>query len=280
MTNIQKKGLLHSHNSGRSGSIQSIAKHSATAFSLLALLLPACTSTDTEVTSSEDGVDNVTATEVSNDTLDYTGQTVSIRGDVQEVLGDATFLMDDEQIFSGEEILIVNASGSPLLLPEGEGTDVQVTGEVHNFVIADVEKAYGIDFDPQLYTEYENQPAIIARSVALSPDSGDITESPETYYNKRIAVEGTVEEKMEPGIFKLDDEQLLGGEDLLVIATPDMRVDQEEDVTVVGVLRPFVKAEFERDYDLTWDLDFKQKIEAEYENKPVFVEEEVYPSAQ
>jgi hypothetical protein len=53
-----------------------------------------------------------------------------------------------------------------------------------------------------------------------------------------------------------------------------------EDVVVTGEIRPFIAAEFERDYELTWDLDVKRQLEAEYENKPVFIAKSIYPSAQ
>jgi hypothetical protein len=249
----------------------------ALALSLMAILLPACTN---ETTTREEALENVTTQQVSEETSNYVGETVTIRGDVNEVVGDASFLMDDEQLLGGEEILIVNASGEGITLPEGEGSQVQVTGEVKNFVIADIERDYGLDFDPNLYAEYEQKPAVIAQSIALSPDPGDITANPENYYYQRIAVQGEVEEIRSTGVFTVDEEQLFGGEDLLVItANPDPQVNENESVTIVGTLRPFVQAEFERDYDLTWDLDFKQEIEAEYENKPVFVADEIYPSA-
>ncbi|MEB3280427.1 MAG: hypothetical protein VKK42_16065 [Lyngbya sp.] len=249
----------------------------AIALSLMAILLPACTN---ETTTREQALENVTTQQVSEETSNYVGQTVTIRGDVNDVVGDASFLMDDEQLLGGEEILIVNASGEGITLPRGEGSQVQVTGEVRNFVIADLEREYGLDFDPNLYAEYEQQPAVIAQSIALSPDPGEITENPENYYYKRIAVQGEVEDIRQTGVFTIDEEQLFGGEDLLVITNnPDPRVNEDESVTVVGTLRPFVKAEFDRDYDLTWDLDFQQEIEAEYQNKPVFVADEIYPSA-
>jgi hypothetical protein len=251
----------------------------AIALSLMALLLPACTSS--EVTTREQATENVTAEEVADETSNYIGQTVTIRGDVEEVVGEASFLMNGEQTFGGgEEILIVNASGNKITLPEGEGTQVQVTGEVRNFVIAEIEREYNLDFEPNLYTEYEQQPALIAKSIALSPDPADLSQNPENYYYQRIAVQGEVEEIRSTGVFTLDEEKLFGSEDLLVITNnPDPRVNEDESVTIVGTLRPFVEAEFERDYNLTWDLDLKRKIEAEYENKPVFVADEVYPSA-
>ena len=51
-------------------------------------------------------------------------------------------------------------------------------------------------------------------------------------------------------------------------------------LVITGQVRPFVKAEFEQDYDLTWDLDVEEEIEAEYTDKPVLVVDSIYPSAQ
>lgn len=46
------------------------------------------------------------------------------------------------------------------------------------------------------------------------------------------------------------------------------------------MVRPFIKSEFERDYDLTWDLDFQEELEAEYTEKPVLVVDSIYPAAE
>ncbi|MDY7021213.1 MAG: hypothetical protein SWJ54_07610 [Cyanobacteriota bacterium] len=252
----------------------------AIALSLSALLLPAC-STTPEATTEEQAAENVTTEEVADETSDYINQTVTIRGDVKEVVGEGSFLMDENQVLGDDDVLIINTSGEPITLPEGEGTEVQVTGTVQNFVMADVERDYSLDLDPEIYTEYEQQPVVIAKSIALAPDPGDLSQNPEDYYYQRVAVQGEVEEIKSTGLFTIDEEQLFGDEDLLVFTfNPDPRVNENESVTVVGTLRPFVEAEFERDYDLTWDLDVKQTIEAEYENKPVFVADEIYPSAQ
>ncbi|WP_170943969.1 hypothetical protein [Leptolyngbya sp. BC1307] len=48
---------------------------------------------------------------------------------------------------------------------------------------------------------------------------------------------------------------------------------------VTGVLRSYIRSDFDRDYDLQWDLSVKENIEAEYEQKPVFVADSIYPSA-
>ncbi len=258
---------------------------STLAISLIAGLMGACAE-DTPVTQTPSGATNVQTEDVADDTANYIGQVVTIRSEPLDVVGDNSFTVSDEQFFGTEPILVINASGEPLLLPE-DGVDVQVTGEVRNFVIADIEREFGLTLDQTLYVDYEEQPAIIAQSIALAPEPGEITSNPEQYYGETLAVTGEVEDIQSGSAFTLDEEQLFGSEDLLVVyASPRDGVQQQlpavadgEEVAVTGVLRAFVLAEFERDYDLGWDLEFQEQLEAEYSNRPVLVATGIYPSA-
>lgn len=250
-----------------------------TAIVLAATMVSACTAAP-EATTAPAESSNVTSEDVIDETESLIGQSVSIRGEVKEAVGDASFLISDERLFVDEEILVINVSGQAIFLPELGESQVQVTGEVQPFILADIEAAYDLTLDPEIYADYEAQPAIIAQSIALAPDPGDITANPERYYNLVIAVEGKIEDVLAPDIFTLNEDKLFGGDDLLVIGTKDaLDIEDEAVVTVTGVLRPYVKAEFERDYELNWDLTVEEKIEGEYSEKPVFVAEEIYPSA-
>lgn len=219
---------------------------------------------------------NVTAEEVAEQTDAVKGQIVTVRSEVQQKVGETSFTLDND----GEEILVVNTSGKPFVLPEEDDLDIQVTGEVKTFTLVDIEKDYNLGLDPELYAEYETKPALLAKSLALAPDPGEITQNPEKFYDLDIAVEGEVEEVIDGTSFTLDEEQLFGAKDLLVINTPVTEALDGEVVTVTGKLRKFVLADFERDYDLTWDLDVKKKLEVEYSDKPVFVADSLYPTAK
>lgn len=244
------------------------------------LTISACAETPSETTTQEEATENVTTEELSDGAEGLIGETVSVRAEVEETVDDTSFLLEDDQIFGGEDVLVINASGEPFVLTEGDDTPVQVTGEVQQLVTAEFETEYGVALDPALYADYEDRPVIVAQSIALSPDPGDITGNPEEYYNKRIAVAGEIEEKLDDSTFTLDEEELFGGDDLLVISSAAAPQAQDgEKVTVTGVLRPYIKAEFETDYDLTWDASVQEQVEAEYSEKPVFVADEVYPSA-
>ena len=224
--------------------------------------------------------ENVTTEEVAEDTEDLIGQTVTIRSDALEVIEPATFTVGDDEFFGGEEILVINASGEIFELPEDD-TEVQITGEVAKLVFADIESEYGLGLDPELYVDYEDQPVIIAESLAPAPDPGEIAENPDQYYGQTLAVTGEVETVYSENTFTLDEDELFGGEDLLVVVTnpTEAPIEDGETVAVTGELRPFITSEFETDYDLTWDLDIQREIEAEYSERPVLVVERVYPSA-
>lgn len=225
---------------------------------------------------------NVELGELTGNIEEYVGQTVSVRGEAESAVGENAFLLQDDQLFGGEEVIVFNATGEPFLLPDDEPTEsVQITGEVQQLVLADLEREYNWTLEPELYTEYENRPAILAESIAFAPDPEEVSEEPEAYYNQTIAVEGAIGEQVAPNTFTIQEDQLFGGEEVLVIGTAPLQTyEAGEKVVITGVLRPFVAAEFERDYDLTWDLDVQEQIEANYTEKPVLVAEEVYPAAE
>ncbi len=263
--------------------IQKTLRHRAMVTGLLLAtsltVLSACAAPK-ETTTSQDKKENVTTEEVSKNADSMIGEEVSIRSEVEKTVGDASFLLEDKQLFGGEDILVINASGQPFTLTEGDDTDVQVTGTVQKMVAADLDKEYKLKLDPALYADYEGRPVVVAKSIALSPDPGDITSAPEKYYNKRIAVQGEVSSKLSPNTFTIQEQQLFNNENLLVVTqgtTPETQ--ENEQVAVTGVLRPYVKAEFDKDYDLNWDLSVQEKVDAEYTEKPVFVADSVYPSA-
>lgn len=251
----------------------------AIALALMAMLLPACT--NERLNAGNPAVEsNVTTEEVADETAELIGQTVTVRSEPVRKIAANTFTISDEEFFGSETILVVNASGKPLVLPTDDDTEVQMTGKVTKFVVADLNREYDLDLEPELYVEYEGKPAIIAQAIALAPEPGEITEDPSQYYGRTLAVTGEVENIVGPNAFTLDEDELIGASDLLVLtATPKQAIDDGEKVAVTGVLRQFVVADLERDYDLTWDLELRRKLEAEYSNKPVLIANSVYPSA-
>lgn len=230
---------------------------------------------DTETTAIEADVEAVAQSQIFNSAEESLGKVVSIRGEVREIVEETSFLLEDERVFGGEDVLIIN-NGEPIVLLDGNESDLQIIGIVQKLVLADFEREYGIKLDPALYAKYENRPIVIARSIVLAPGPGDLTRNPEQYFGQRIAVSGEVDDVLSSMVFALDEEQLFGGKDLLVISQMmTTRVEEDEEVVVTGVLRPYVKAEFERDYTLDWDTSVQAEVEAEYAGEPVFVADDL-----
>lgn len=262
---------------------------------LVLILISACGSTTPSTSdAATDAAANAAATpavsephdaaaEASSDLAQRIGQRVTVRNDIETWVGAIAFVLDDDQILGGQPPLVIHASGQPFDVPRQNDIEVQVSGTVERFVRADIAQRYGLDLPQEDYGAYEGQLAILAESVVLSPDPGDLTQQPDAYYGKRLAIAGEVEDVIAPNVFQLDEEQLFGAEDLLVIVInpeiPDVTTEEETEVTVTGILRPFQLAEFQRDYSLDWDRSLQRKIEAEYANKPVLVGQEVYVHA-
>lgn len=260
------------------------------ALALMAVVLPGCNNaleannrptTQPPVAQQQDN--NVTTEDVSENTQALIGQTVTIRSEPLQEIGTSTFTVNDEEFFGSEPILVVNSSGEPFTFPEDDDTEVQVTGEVRNLVVADLNREYDLDLDPDLYVDYENRPAIIAQSLAPAPEPGEIAENPQPYYGRTLAVTGEVETLYDSNTFTLDEDELFGGQDLLVLVrngnTANTPVQEEQTVAATGVLRPFVAADLEREYDFNWDEGFVRQLEAEYQTRPVLIVDRVYQSA-
>ncbi|MFM2060504.1 MAG: hypothetical protein RLZZ507_174 [Cyanobacteriota bacterium] len=250
------------------------------ALGAMVIMLPACEFEDRrEAFEPVPPADVVTET-VTDQTDQLIGKTVTIRSQPIRKISPSAFTIIDEDMFGPQNILVINATGEPFQLPETANTEVQVTGPVQRFNLAEINRNYNLNLQPNLYQEYENQPVIIAKSSALSPTPGELTTNPSAYYDKTLAVKGEIKDIQSPVVFTLHEEKLLGTTGLLVLQTKsEPRVNQGDKVVVTGVLRPFVVADLQRDYNLTWDLNLQRKLEAEYRNKPVFVATDVYLKA-
>jgi hypothetical protein len=260
----------------------------AIGLAIMAMFLPACANEEPRarlwVREPEPGVplveDNVTAEEVAEETGELIGQSVTVRSEVLRLMGPYSFTISSEQFFGREPILVINASGSPFVVPTG-GTEVQVTGEVRRFVFADIEREFGLELgDPNLYVDYESKPVIIAESSALAPEPEAIVANPTPFYKYDIAVEAGITDILSQTAFTLSENELIEGRELLVInATPGRVLSENQEVVVTGKLRPFVVADIVRDYDLGWDLALQRELDVRFSNKPVLVAKDVYPSA-
>lgn len=251
----------------------------AIALGLSALLLPGCTTNNEDI---REGRTNTTAEDVAGVSPDQTiGKEVTIRSETTKAVGKSGFVMTPQV---GKPILVINATGTPFVLPGGD-LPVQATGKVAEFVAADVEKEFGLALEDELYTDYERQPAIIAKSLALAPNPEDLAKAPTGYFDKKIAVEGDLR-KLEdtPNAFALFEEGWVDDVGVLVISVDrnlkakGSPLQEGENVVVTGVARQ-ADAKFLQDANLGWDAAKINEFVSRYSNRPVIVADGVYPSA-
>lgn len=99
----------------------------------------------------------------------FVDQTVTVRGEINELLGLTGFLLEDNDdlIDLDQEYLpVVDVFTAGNMLTGLElDSDVVVTGTIRTFVLADFEAEYDFDFDDDLYADYENQPVLVADTI-------------------------------------------------------------------------------------------------------------------
>ena len=110
-----------------------------------------------------------------------------------------------------------------------------ITQDEQNVTINEVnnnlEELIGQTVTVRSEAEVTEEPNSFLLTMALAPEPGELTENPQAFYQQPIAVEGTVAEIRAPGIFTMHDEELFGGEDLLVLnVLPEKPVQEGETV--------------------------------------------------
>lgn len=226
------------------------------------------------------GSPNVTnLAEIADNSDEFMGKSVTINSEATAKVGSTAFTVSDQKFLAGQPLVVINASGKPFELLPNQNTPIQVTGEVRNLVIPEIEKEYNLNIQDQYYTDYVDQPAIIARHLALAPQLTQINQNPEQYYGRQVVVTAKVGNINSPAILTLNEGQLFGEQDLVVLlkAPATIAINQGQNVSVVGEVRPFVVADIARDYNFTWDDNVRRQLQAEYGNRNVLIADTVYP---
>ncbi|MDJ0635082.1 MAG: hypothetical protein QNJ34_17965, partial [Xenococcaceae cyanobacterium MO_188.B29] len=161
---------------------------------------------------------NVTIEDIAEEDNVALGEEVTVRGEVTEVEPGMSFILQEEGLFEGDEVLVINVSQQ--MLPEQQDNlELQVTGEKGMLVVADVEQEYGLELNPEFYVDYENKPVIFASSMVLSPEIEDVAENPDRYYTQEIAVKGEVKNINSDYAFILREDKLFSDDNLLIVNT-------------------------------------------------------------
>ncbi|WAL61388.1 hypothetical protein [Thermocoleostomius sinensis] len=216
----------------------------------------------------------VTSEDVSQNPEELLGQTVTIRGDINERLTTNVVELESEGFFNGEEILVVLPEGFALPAEDDVVDSIQVTGEVRQFT-ADEAQQLNLTIPETDYADYEGRPLIVAETAALSPSPNELSDNPDAFYNQTIALEGGIEE-LGPNTYRLTGDGLGGGEILVLSQQPlQENPDELDRVVVTGEPSPFDAAALQQQFG--WDAELQQQLEQDYADRPVIVANEIYP---
>ncbi|WP_225753540.1 hypothetical protein [Actinotalea sp. Marseille-Q4924] len=191
------------------------------------------------------------------------GQTVTVSGEIDEIVDETAFRIGGDGL-GGDSVLVV--SSTPAFADLGieltqdladEDRVLQVTGTVREFVEEDLEEELDVDYDDELYEEFEGQNVIVADQVATLP-------------GESLTIAGEVQ-----GVLSTVAFQLAGaGWNVVVLDAEQAAVDTGEYVQVQGTVRQFDIAELEEEFGM--DLD--DGVYSVYEGDLVLVAENVTPA--
>ncbi len=108
----------------------------------------------------------VTAGQIAGEPASYYGRTVAVRAEVEDVAGPQAFLLDEDRVGAGPDVLVLTRA---LAGPVPEDELVTVTGTVHAFVEAEIRRDYDWGWwdavDPEVLVAFRSRPVIMAESV-------------------------------------------------------------------------------------------------------------------
>lgn len=187
----------------------------------------------------------------------FYGQNVAVVGEVGEILGPRSFMLEDNDLLFDEHVVVV--SSRPLTGRDGRTVDphaldgryVMVVGSVHPLDARSLQDQPCTSLAVEQLDAYAGRPAILATSivthpalfgprypypyggrpdVAQAPDGEpapdgilaatveDLVTSPATYSGQWVAVSGEVAQVLGPRAFTVTDDDLLVDEGIAVVA--------------------------------------------------------------
>ena len=247
----------------------------AITLAVLALLM-ASVAGRTAAAQSEPGV---RLDQITEDPTAFYGRAVTVAGEVDAVLSERAFSIEDDDILFDDDIVVITSRPLPAIggrWRDGallEDDIVLVSGTVRPYNLAEIERELGVDLDDDTFAYWTGNSAIVASSVIVTPRKpglisasiDEIADDPAAYSGRLVAVRGEVEEILGQRAFTLVDEDPLDDDNLLVVTARTLQaldpqlaqapLADDDVVEVRGPIRRFNIAEFERDIGADLDDD-------------------------
>jgi hypothetical protein len=255
--------------------------------------------------------DTISAGKLAKDAKKYYGKTVTVTAEVEDVIDNHTFTLDEDALFAGADVLVLVRT--PLSTMPVHDQKVKVTGVVRPYVVAELDR--DLDFfdegkliNTETKVDYKTRPVLVATHVMLADgrdllgasavgrtDDSDtptpststsmaapdvlisatkLVRDPKDYYGRTISVRSDVEKVLSANAFTLDEDAVFKGPDVLVLVPRGVAsgLRENEKVTVTGTVRRWVVAELDRDLDFFDDGKIvNTETKVDWDTRPVIV---------
>lgn len=108
----------------------------------------------------------ITVADIAGNPTKYTGQTVTVQADVEEVLGPRAFTLDEDAATAGgvdNDLLVISRKAGSLSDIDDQWLNnrVRVTGTVGKWTLVELEREIGWDLGRELEVEVERAKAVL-----------------------------------------------------------------------------------------------------------------------
>jgi hypothetical protein len=238
----------------------------------------ACTPQTENPTNQPDAAESPTLLDDDSDAFaDQIGEVFFFHGTFQNQFSDALFVVEEDEGRDWGEVLVLNRSDRAFQVPADAATPLWIYGTVEELTQADLSAN---EVPESEWANYQDTPVVMAERITLVPSPNDLVENADAFLDQHVTVYGKVEPVEADNTFILQDPQLFGGKGIILIQGANVDFDSvidSENAVVSGVLRPYVLADLKQDYDLPWELEIQERLEADFQESPVIVVDQALP---
>ena len=223
----------------------------------------------------------------------FSGVRVSVHAQIATYLGPHIFTLNaDDWWERSPDLIVVVPKPTQQAHRIGAGDSVTVVGTIRPIDLGDIVKGDEVaGAMPDVVAELAGRPVLVAET-AHTPDGlpltraaeqltrifvaepVEIADMPRRFYGRTVSVRLDVENMISRHTFTVDQDEWFAGPDLLVFnPSPVASIGdlQRAAVTVVGIVRPFIPAEFEEDYEWFDETDYPEPTNGVYQMRPTIV---------
>lgn len=179
---------------------------------------------------------DVTVSDIANNPSEFYGKSVTVSGEIDDVMSRGAFVLGGKDFIGGSEVLVITAHALPGSggrtkdAPAHENDLLQATGTVRPFDLAAVEKELSIDLNDAVFDAWSGKPVVVARSLNLTPRVKAVTEQGITvslnevvdnssdYYGRVVIVSGEISDVMGSRAFAIGGGEFVGDPKILVVS--------------------------------------------------------------